>query len=85
MRISFSSLSAKDLRTFILIMRTRSFFTLLYVGGTHARLVSTSYKHIFHMIAVLIVFLEMNGGERIMTKTISTQDSEKNDTRQCYC
>ena len=37
MRISFPFLHAKDLRTSLLIMRNRSFFTLLYVGGTYAR------------------------------------------------
>ena len=35
--ISFPFLRAKDVRTFLLIMRTRSFFTLLYVGGTYAQ------------------------------------------------
>ena len=37
-------------------MRNRSFVTILYVGGTYARLVYTCYKIIFRMIAVLIVF-----------------------------
>ena len=37
MIISFPFLLAKDLRRYLLIMRTRSFFTLLYVGGTYAR------------------------------------------------
>ena len=32
-----SVLSAKNLRTYLLIMRTHSFFTLLYAGGTYAR------------------------------------------------
>ena len=60
MRISFTFLRAKDLRTSLLIMRTCSFFTLLYVGGKYARLVYTWYKNIFFMIAVLIVFLAVN-------------------------
>ena len=42
MRISFPFLRAKDLYTSLLIMRTRSFFTLLYIGGTYARLVYCS-------------------------------------------
>ena len=37
MIISFTFLLAKDLRRFLLIIRTRSFFTLLYVGGTYTR------------------------------------------------
>ena len=37
MGFSFPFLRAKDLRTSLLIMRTCSFFTLLYVGGTYAR------------------------------------------------
>ena len=37
MGLSFSFLRAKDLRTSLLIMRTLSFLTLLYVGGTYAR------------------------------------------------
>ena len=60
MGLSFPFLRAKDLRTSLLIMRTRSFFTLLYVGGTYARLVYTWYKNIFRMIAVLIVFHAAN-------------------------
>ena len=34
-RISFLFLLAKYLRRFLLIMRTHSFFTLLYLGGTY--------------------------------------------------
>ena len=41
MRISFPFILAKDLRRFLLIMRTRSFFTLLCVGGTYAKVVYT--------------------------------------------
>ena len=43
-RISFPFLLAKDSRRFLFIMITRSFFTLLYLGGTYARLVYTWYK-----------------------------------------
>ena len=57
MRISFPFLHAKDLRTSLLIIITCGFFTLMYVGGTYARLVYTWYKNIFHTIAVLLVFL----------------------------
>ena len=45
----------------------------------------TWYKNIFRMIAVLIVFLAVNGGKRNLMKTISKQDSEEKETRQCYC
>ena len=70
MRISFPFLRAKDLHMSLLIMRTHSFFTLLYVGGTYARLVYTWYKHIFRVIAVLIVFLDVNGKKRNLIKII---------------
>ena len=60
MRISFPFLLAKYLRRFLLVIRTCSFFALLYVEGTYARLVYTCYKNIFHMIAVLVVFLASN-------------------------
>ena len=60
MRIPFPFLRSKDLRTSLLIMRTRSFFTLLYLGGTYARLVYTWYRNIFRMIAVLIVCIAAN-------------------------
>ena len=62
MGFSFPFLCAKDLRTSLLIMRTCSFFHLLYVGGTYARVVYIWYKNIFCMIAVLIVFHAENGG-----------------------
>ena len=65
MIVSFLFLLAKELSRFLLIVRTFSFFTLLYVGGAYARLVYTWYKNIFHMISVLIVFLAANG-EKIM-------------------
>ena len=61
MIISFPFLRAKDFRTYLLIMRTCSFFTLLYVGVTYARLVFTWYKTIFRKIAVFIVFHAANG------------------------
>ena len=66
MRISFPFLLAKDLRRFLLIVRTRSFFTVLYVGGTYARLVYTWYKNICYMIAVIIVFLTANMGKGML-------------------
>ena len=37
MGLLFPFLRAKDLRTSLLIMRSRSFSTLLYVGGIHTR------------------------------------------------
>ena len=37
MRISFTFLHAKHLGTSLLITRTRSFVTLLYVGGAYAQ------------------------------------------------
>ena len=43
MRISYLFLHAKDLRTSLFIMRTRSFFTLLYIGNIYTRLVYTWY------------------------------------------
>ena len=76
MGFSFPFLRAKDLRISLLIMRTRSFFTLLYTGGTYARLVYIWYKHIFRMIAVMIVFHAANGDKRNLTKTISKRDSD---------
>ena len=68
MRISFPFLLAKDLRRFLLIMRTRSFLTLLYEGGTYARLVYTWYKNIVHVIAVLIVSFAANKTRRNLMK-----------------
>ena len=62
MGFSFPFLRAKDLRISLLIMRTRSFFTLLYTGGTYARLVYIWHKHILRMIAVMIVFHAANRG-----------------------
>ena len=60
MGFSFPLSRAKDLGTSLLIMRTCSFFTLLYVWGTYERLVYIGYKNIFRMIAVLIVFHAAN-------------------------
>ena len=60
MGFSFPFLRAKYLRTSLLIMRSSSFLTLLYVGDTYARLVYTWYKNIFRMIAVLIIFFAVN-------------------------
>ena len=85
MRISFPFLGAKYFRTSLLIMRTLVFFTLLYVGGTYARLVYTWYKNIFCTIAVLIVFFAVNRKKSDLMKTIPKQDSDKIETRECYC
>ena len=41
-------------------MRNRSFFTLLYVAGTYARLAYIWYEYILCMISVLIVFHAAN-------------------------
>ena len=84
MRISFLLLLSKDLHTPLLIMRTGSFFTPLYVGDTYTRLVYTLYKTIFRMIAVLIVFLAVNE-KRNTIKIISNRDSDETETRQCNC
>ena len=46
MGFSFPLLRANDLRLSLLIMRTRSFLTLLYVGDTYARLVYSWYQNI---------------------------------------
>ena len=81
MRISFPFLLAKELHRFLLIMGTRSFFTLLYVEGTCARLVYNWYKNIFHMIAVLIVFIAANEKKESDEK-ISKRDSDKIYMRQ---
>ena len=67
-----------------MITRTRSFFTLLYVEGIYARLVYTWYKNIFHMIALLIVFLAVNGKKESDEK-IAKLDRNETETRQCYC
>ena len=54
-------------------MRTCSFFTLLYVGGTCARLVYTWYKHIFRMIAVRILFHAANEKKESDENNIKTR------------
>ena len=79
MRISFQFLLAKDLCRFLLIMRTRSSFTLLYVGGTYAGLVYTWYKNIFYMIAVLIVFLSVNEKKECDENNIKTRQQQDRD------
>ena len=66
-------------------MRTSSFFTILYVGGTYAKLVYTWYKNMFHVIAVLIAFLAANGKEMNIMKKISKRDSDETETKQCDC
>ena len=76
MKISFPFIIAKDLHRSLLIIRTCSFFTLLYERGIYARLVYTCYKNIFHMIAVLLVFLATNG-EKEFDEKISKQHSNK--------
>ena len=85
MRISFSFILLKDLRRILLIMRSYSFFTSLYVEVTYAMLVCTWYKNIFHTIAVLIVSLSANGKKKNLMKTISKRDSDETETRHCYC
>ena len=80
MRISFPLLRAKDLHTSFLIMRTHSFFTLLYVWETYARLVYTWYRNIFRMIAVLIVSFELNKKRREYDKNnIKTRQQRERD------
>ena len=59
MGFSFPFLRANDLRSSSLNTRTR-IFTLLYIGGTYARLVYNWYRNIFHSFAVLIVFCVAN-------------------------
>ena len=60
MIILFPFLLAKNIHRFLLIIRTRGLFTLIYVGGTYARLVYTWYKNVFCMISVLMVYLAAN-------------------------
>ena len=73
MRIPYPFLLAKYLSRFLLIMRNSSFLTFLYIGGTYARLVYTWYKNIFHVIAVLIVFLAVNENKVIWWKNAKTR------------
>ena len=76
MRISLPFLLDKELLRFLLIMKTRVFYSPVR-RGTCARLVHTWYRNIFHMIAVLIVFLAVNQKKRNPNKTISTRDRKK--------
>ena len=76
MRISFLLLLAKDLHRFLLIMRTRSFFTLLYMGDTYARLVYNWYNSIFHMIAVLMFYFAANRGGKSDKNNIKTRQRQ---------
>ena len=85
MRILFSFLLTKTIHRFLLILRTRSFFTLLYLEGTYARLVYTWYKNIFYMIAALIVYLAEKYKNRNQMTTISKRDSDDTEMRQCNC
>ena len=80
MRIPFPFLRAKDLRTSLLIMIPPSFLTLLYVGGTYARLVYTWYKNISCMITVLIVFLPANKKKEYDEKIKTRQRLDRDDT-----
>ena len=77
MVISFPFLRAEDLRRFLLIMRTRGFFTLLYVEGTYERLVYTWYKNIFRMIAVLIFSLAVNRKKGIWWKKYQNETATR--------
>ena len=63
-----SSIWDSHLHSYVLTLYVRLYwiwkllvFTLLYVGGTYARLVLSWHQNIFHMIAVLIVFHAANG------------------------
>ena len=55
-------------------------FTLLYVGGTYAKLVYTWYKNIFRMIEVLILFYAANGAKMNLMK----KNHNKTGTRQIW-
>ena len=79
MRISFTFLRAKDLCKFLLITRTRGFFTLLYVGITYASLVYTWYKDISRTIAVLIVLLSVNKKKEYYKNNIKTRQRQDRD------
>jgi hypothetical protein len=50
MRIQLPLLLTNNIHRYLQHIRTRSFYTLLYVGGTYARLVYTQYKYIFYTI-----------------------------------
>ena len=99
MGFSFTFLRYNDLHTSLLIMRTRSFLTLLYVRVTYARLVYTWYKNIFRMIAVLILFLAVKKKKEPDENNIKTRQRRDRDetvilfvtqyqgksTRRCCC
>ena len=83
MRISFPFLRAKDLRAYLLIMRTCIFFNLVNVGDTNAKLVYTWYKNIFRTIAVFIVFFQWTGekeSDENNTKTRQRRDRDRYET-----
>ena len=79
MIISFTSLLAEELRRFLLIIRTCSFLTLLYVGVIYARLVYSWYKNILHIIALLIVFLAANKKKERDENNIKTRQQRDRD------
>ena len=97
MRILLPFILTKNIHRFLLLMRTCSFLTLFYVGGTYARLVYTWYKNIFYMIAVLMVYPSENdkrqkwGDNNIKTRQrqdrddtvllFATQQQQNTDTR----
>ena len=64
MGFSFSFLRTNALRSYLFIMRTHSFYSLV-CRGTYARLVYSWYQNIFLVIAVLIVFHVVNEKNRI--------------------
>ena len=78
-------LLAKDLRRFLLIMITRSFF-FFSVSRGYIRKVSVHLvqKYFPHYCITDSVFLVANGKKECDGK-ISKLDSNKTDTRQCYC
>ena len=62
--------------TFVFIeYQSSQFFSLLYVGGTYARLVYNWYRNIFHAFAVLIVFHAAN------EKTGRKQDKKREQNK----
>ena len=79
MRILFPFIFAKDLCMSLLIVRTSSSFTLLYIRGAYARLVYTWYKNIVRMIAVLIVFIELKERKEYDGKNIKTRQRQYRD------
>ena len=79
MIISFPFLRAKYLRTYLLIMSTRSFFTILYIGSTYTRLMYIWYKNISPVIAVLIVFLAGNEKKESEENNIKTRQQQDID------